>query len=126
MPLAPPPLPAASAGREALLAELRGLETPELLALCLRFRRAPERLALYPSVLRGRSGERAQFAACLVCFDLARQGNAAAQMEFAGLTPTVRALATSTSLLSELLRDDPYLSSIWDDCRAALAEAGPD
>src|SRR5687768_6306091 len=120
MPGPPPPPPAAIQGREALLAELAGLDTPDLLALCLRFGRSPERLGLYLSVLRSRSGERAQFAACLVCYDLGRQGVASAQAEFEALAPSVRGLADRAELTAELLRDDPYLTPIWLACKEAL------
>lgn len=127
MPGPPPPPRAAQddAGRDELRSELRALETPELLALCSRFRRDPERLAFYLRLFRARPGPRAQFAACLVCFDIARQGVEASQREFYALAPTMSAIAADARVIHDLLSDDPYLKAIWSDCRVALSRADP-
>jgi hypothetical protein len=124
----PPPLPqSATAEAEAasLLAELQALETPDLLALCLRFGRSPQRLGLYLTLFRARAGARAQFAACLVCFDLARQGSATAQREFLVLAPTMTALAEDAAMVAGLLGGDPYLAEVWAACREAIAADDP-
>lgn len=88
-------------------------------------RRSPARLALYLEVLRERTGGRAQLAACLVCYDLARLGHATAQRELFALIPTIRALAGDPELVAELAGDDPYLLSLWDGCRKTLAGDDP-
>ena len=119
----PPPSPrgnAADAQRELLIRELRALETPELLALCLRGRSDRMRLRMYLGILRGRPGTRAQLASCLVCFDLARQGDDAAQHEFLSLAPTIEELARDGALVAELVSRDAYLDRTWADCQAAL------
>ncbi len=91
----------------------------------MRLRRSPSRLGLYLEVLRERSGARAQLAACLICFDLARMGHATSQREFAALIPTIQALAVDPFVVTDLAGDDPYLLSLWDSCRAALAVDDP-
>ncbi len=119
----PPPPPRAAnedVGRDELRAELRALETPELLALCARFARDPARLAFYLTLFRARSGERAQFAACLVCFDIARQGSLSAQREFHALSPTMTAIAADPAVVADLLGGDAYLQAKWAVCQDAL------
>lgn len=122
-----PPSPPAGGGlaREALVAGLEALDTPEVLALCQRFSRQTERLALYLEVLRRRTGSRAQLAAALVCFDLARQGAPAAQRELTALLPTLRELARDVRLVGTLLGEDPYLVRLWDDVVETLVQADP-
>lgn len=123
----PPPQPRREdeLARELLVRELRALETPELLALCLRGKSHPERLRLYLGLLRGRAGTRAQLGASLVCFDLARQGDETAQREFSALASTIDALARDGGLVAELLGNDPYLQSTWAACRLALESEDP-
>lgn len=106
-----------------LLEEVAGLADEEILALCYVRRGPPERLWLYMNALRRRPGRRAQFASCLICFDLAREGDVACQGEFLLLAGTMRALAGDGDLAHELVGDDPYLGFVWDLCRASLEEA---
>jgi hypothetical protein len=108
--------------RQELVQQLRALETPELLALCLRGPGRVDRLRLYLSILRGRAGTRAQLAASLVCFDLARRGDELAQREFLTLVPALEVLARDGQLVNELLAGDADLKRAWADCRAALAQ----
>jgi hypothetical protein len=120
---APPPAPPRredELAREQLVRELRALETPDLLALCLRGKSNLQRLRLYLSLFRGRAGTRAQLAACLVCFDLARLGEETAQREFLALASTIEALSRDGKLVQELLGTDPYLQATWAACRLAL------
>lgn len=116
-------LPAAN--REAFRHTLESLETADLLALGARFSRDSERLVLYLEVLRSRQGPRAQLAACLICFDLAREGHANAQTDFFALVPTFRALAEDPALVQGLLGGDAHLRSLWSDCAAAIAADDP-
>ncbi|HLV61106.1 MAG TPA: hypothetical protein VKY51_06870 [Fredinandcohnia sp.] len=116
-------LPASS--REALRQSLDALETSDLLALGARFTRDTERLILYLEVLRGRQGPKAQLAACLICFDLARQGHASAQKDFFNLIPTFRALAEDPALVEDLLGGDQHLDRLWRDAQAAIADDDP-
>lgn len=124
----PPPPPRAArdvAGSGELCSEIAELETPELLALCARFQRDPERLSAYLELFRARLGPRAQFAACLVCFDIARLGVESAQREFSALAPTMVAIAADPQVIRDLLGEDPYLQAIWSDCQRALRRADP-
>src|SRR5690606_37424078 len=113
------------ASREALRQSLEALETSDLLALGARFSRDTERLVLYLEVLRGRSGPKAQLAACLICFDLARQGHETAQQDFFHLIPTFRALANDPALVEDLLGGDAHLRDLWRDSQKALADDDP-
>lgn len=111
--------------QEALLHELAGLAVDDILALCYAFQAKPERLRLYLDALRKRGGERAQFASCLICFDLARQNEPTAQREFAFLADTMRGLAKNDTLVSSLVGGDDYLTFVWELCQAHLAEMDP-
>lgn len=111
---------------EALLRdEVSALGVAEILALCYAFQHKLERLFLYLDVLRRRGGERAQFAACLICFDLARQGDEGFQKEFAFLADTMIELGCRADLVDALIGADPYLSFLWELCQAHLAEMDP-
>ncbi len=116
--------PHASA-EDQLLAEISALAVDELLALCYTFKHRRERLRLYLDVLRRRGGERAQFASCLICFDLARQGETLFQQEFVFLADTMRTLAANEALVTTLVGSDPYLEFLWELCRAQLDEMDP-
>lgn len=105
--------------------EVAGLADDDILALCYAFKNKTARLRLYLDVLRRRGGERAQFASCLICFDLARQGDASFQREFVYLADTVRGLALKNELIHNLIGSDHYLGFIWDLCQAALREMDP-
>ena len=113
------------APEEQLRQEVAGLADDEILALCYAFKGKNARLRLYIDVLRRRGGQRAQFAACLICFDLARQGDPSFQREFIFLADTIRALAANAGLVAALLGGDDYLTFIWELCQAALAEMDP-
>lgn len=109
-------------GEDLLRKEASGLEVDDILALCYALQHIPERLRLYLDILRQRGGQRAQFACCLLCFDLARQGDPTSQREFALLADTVLQLARNEDLVRALLAADPYLTFIWDLCQAMLEE----
>jgi hypothetical protein len=109
--------------------EMGALAVDDILSLCYALTAKPDsqqpRLRLYLDVLRRRGGERAQFASCLICFDLARQGDTACQREFVFLTDTVRGLARREDLVTTLIGGDPYLVYLWELCQAQLSEADP-
>lgn len=113
------------AAEQRLKEEVAGLAVEEILALCFAFQHRRERLRLYLDVLRRRGGERAQFACCLICFDLARQGDAGSQQEFLYLADTMRELAFGGGFAQTLIGNDPYLQFIWELCEAALFELDP-
>ena len=107
---------------ERLRSEVSGLGVDEILALCFSFSHKLQRLRLYLDVLRRKGGQRAQFACCLICFDMARQGDEASRLEFVYLADTIRSLADNSEMIDTLVRDDPYLSFIWDLLEAQLEE----
>ena len=107
---------------QQLLQAIGDLADAEILALCYARQGPQERLWLYMGALRRRSGRRAQFASCLICFDLARQGDRTCQGEFLLLAETMRELAREGGLAAQLVGEDPYLSFVWELCEAALAE----
>lgn len=115
----------AKEAEQQLLDEVAGLPVEEILALCYTFKAKPQRLRLYSNALRRRGGERAQFASCLICFDLARQGDEVAQIEFNFLADTMRALADKDGLASSLVAGDDYLEFVWDLCQQQLNEMDP-
>lgn len=89
--------------KETLRQEIEHLDEEELLALCYSFHTSQERLKLYLDILRKRPGQRAQFASCLLCFDLARQGHEKCQQEFPLLAETLLVLSRDTFLVQKLL-----------------------
>ena len=105
---------------EQLLREVSGLAVDEVLALCYTFNHKAERLRLYLDALRRRGGLRTQFAACLICFDLARKGDQTAQTEFNLLAETIRHL--DLSHVDSLVDGDPYLEFVWELLKAQLEE----
>ncbi len=105
---------------QALRDAMVSLADDEILALCYAFKSNHARLRLYADMLRRRGGGRAQFASCLICYDLARQGDLGFQREFELLAPTMRSLAAQPTFVDTLLGTDAYLMFIWDLCRAAL------
>lgn len=110
---------------EELRKEISTLAVEEILALCYAFQQKRERLRLYADVLRKKGGERAQFACCLICFDLARQGEISFQQEWILLADTMRQLAHKQDLVNNLVGGDPYLSFLWELCETQLEEMDP-
>ncbi len=115
---------APSAEAVAALAEAASwLDVEEILDLCFAFSRDPMRLLVYLDVLRKKGGQKSQAAACLICFDLARRGDARFESEFLGLVPVMAAFSgdegTSASL-EGLLGESVYLRELWGDLEARL------
>jgi hypothetical protein len=110
---------------EQLQQSLLVLDVDEILALCYTFQAKPARLRDYMNVLRKRGGERAQFSSCLICFDLARQGDESAQQEFHILADTMRQLGERENLVENLVSGDQYLTFIWELCQAQIEELDP-
>lgn len=107
--------------------EAAALDVEDVLALCFTFSKDPGRLRTYLDVLRGRGGVKAQAAACLICYDLARRGNAMFEAEFMALIPVVAGWldapdgAGGHNLADRLVGDNPYLQELWADLRGKLA-----
>jgi hypothetical protein len=85
--------PAPSEEAIALLREeARQLDVEDLVDLCYARMSEPLRTSIYLEALRGRPGEQAQVAACLLCFDLARRGDERREAEVHFLLPTLEHL----------------------------------
>ena len=68
------------------------LDVEDVVDLCYATNPDPLRVSIYLEALRGRGGEKAQVAACLLCFDLARRGDERREAELHLLLPTIDAL----------------------------------
>jgi hypothetical protein len=122
-----PPSPEALA---TFRTEAAALDVEDVLALCFAFNKDPRRLRIYLDVLRSRSGIKAQAAACLICFDLARQGDTQFETEFMALLPVVAEWSAPTGeggsvLADRLVGHNPYLKDLWADLQARLRAGDP-
>ncbi len=109
----PPPLP--PKGLHALATEAlieKALDEPAARRACM-------------VTLRDRDELRAQAAAALLCFDLAKGGDDVAQGELALLRPTLDALAADPDAADELLADPPALQALWEAAQEVLEQADP-
>jgi diadenosine tetraphosphatase ApaH/serine/threonine PP2A family protein phosphatase len=109
--------------RAAHLADIGQLPDDDLLALAYTFSHNEARLRVYLEVFRGRTGSRAQFAACLICFDLAQRGDAAMGAQFGYLRGTLEALSADEALVGQLVGTHSYLCDLWARCASALRHA---
>lgn len=120
----PPSADAVAALKDAASA----LDVEELLALCYAFQKDPVRLVVYLDVLRGKGGQKAQAAACLLCFDLARRGEASFEGEFLALVPVMRGFAEAEGGpegMQALLGENAYLRQLWSELEQLLAAMDP-
>lgn len=110
-----------------LRTEAGKLDVEEILDLCFAFSRDPLRLTVYLDVLRGKGGQKAQAAACLVCYDLARQGETRFEPEFLALMPVIESFSLDESAgaspMDHLVGDSDYLASLWSDLQERIAGA---
>ncbi len=109
--------------RAVWLKDVGSLPDDELLALAYAFSHSSDRLRVYLELFRGRVGERAQFAASLICFDLAQKGDGAMAAQFAFLRGTLQALSSNENLVAHLVGDQAYLCALWAQCSQTLADA---
>ena len=110
--------------RNQHISEVGNLPDDELLALAYSFAQNPQRLRHYLELFRTRAGARAQLAACLLCYDLARRGDSAMGAQFGYLQSTLLALSKDETLVAHLLGDHAYLCETWSQCKAFLATNG--
>lgn len=80
----------------------------------------PERLGRYLEALRANGSNRAVFASVIICYDLARRGDAQKQQEFECLAYLLYSSPERTLYLDELLSDVPEIAMIWRDCEHYL------
>jgi hypothetical protein len=76
--------------------QARQLDVEDLVDLCYARGAEPQRTSVYLEALRGRPGELAHVAACLLCFDLARRGDERREAEIQFLLPTLEPLFSSS------------------------------
>lgn len=108
--------------RAAWLQDVGSLPDDELLALAYTFSNSAARLRIYLELFRGRAGQRAQFAASLICFDLAQKGDAAMASQYAFLQGTLIELSKNAELISQLVGDHAYLCALWAQCHENLMQ----
>lgn len=96
------------------------LPDDELLALAYTFSHSAARLRVYLELFRARMGERAQFAACLICFDLAQKGDPQMASQFAFLQGTLVSLSRNKEWVQQLVGDQGYLYALWTQCSQSL------
>lgn len=106
------------------------LEVEEILDLCYARNDDPVRLVVYVDALRMKGGARAQAAACLVCFDLARRGHTHAERDFMALVPVmadfiVRPGARLPRAIDEIVDENAYLVELLADLETRLKAADP-
>ncbi|MCP4501713.1 MAG: hypothetical protein GY822_17270 [Deltaproteobacteria bacterium] len=93
---------------DALRDAATALDVEDILDLCYSFAQDPVRLRVYLDALRSKGGIKAQAAACLICFDLARRGDRSFENEFLTLVPVMQEF-----ILPELVPSDE--STLVDD-----------
>jgi hypothetical protein len=108
---------------KALAEAASSLDVAEILDLCVAFSKDPVRLLVYLDVLNRKGGLMSQAAACLVCFDLARRGDARFESAFLGLVPVMAELSGSegkSAAIEGLLAESSYLLELWRDLEVRL------
>lgn len=112
---------------QALHTDATALDVEDILALCFAFSRDSRRLTIYLDVLRRKPGPKAQGAACLICFDLARRGDERFEAEFLALVPVVVGWMQpgSKGLVEMLLGNNAYLHELWADLQVRVARMDP-
>ncbi|MDP2339373.1 MAG: hypothetical protein Q8O67_00335 [Deltaproteobacteria bacterium] len=118
--MAPVPDPKPSPTDEArarLRDEAAALDVEDIVDLCCSRSHDRLRVSLYLEALRaapaGR-GEKAQVAACLLCFDLARHGDEARELELQLLLPVVDSLALAPGTAVSALTDkSEAVAQLW-------------
>ncbi len=111
-----PSAEAIAALREAAAA----LDVEDLVDLCYATDPDELRVNIYLEALRGRAGEKAQIAACLLCFDLARRGDERKAQELLLLLPTLDVLvarndAGEAPAVKALTEQAEAIGALWRD-----------
>lgn len=106
----------------AYLQDIGQLPDDDLLALAYTFSHNQSRLRVYLELFRGRTGLRAQFAACLICFDLAQRGDAVMGGQFAYLRGTLLQLSLADNMVAHLVGNHSYLCELWAQCATVLRQ----
>jgi hypothetical protein len=111
--------------------QAKQLDVEDLVDLCYARASEPLRTSVYLEALRGRAGEQAQVAACLLCFDLARRGDERREAEVHFLLPTLAHLfaqAGGGSLpraVEGLVEKSPVIGELWQGLLEQAARSDP-
>ena len=102
----------------ALREATAALDVDDLVDLCYASASDALRVSIYLEGLRGRSGEKAQVAACLLCFDLARRGDERRENELQLLLPTLDELIArdtrgEATVARELAAISVTVAALW-------------
>jgi hypothetical protein len=125
VPDSPSPTPSADAVAQ-LRAAAAELDVFDVVDLAFSGTVTPLRLGIYLDALRGRGGDRAQAAACLLLFELLRLGDEAREPELWALAPVLDGLMADESIAGEdstiagLVDGHPLLTTVWSDLKAEL------
>ncbi|HEY1100513.1 MAG TPA: hypothetical protein VGF99_16350 [Myxococcota bacterium] len=98
------------------------LDVEDVVDLCYATEPDDLRVAIYLEALRGRGGEKAQLAACLLCFDLARRGDERREAELHLLLPAIdaiieRDLAGEPTAVQVLIDNSMTVVELWTALR---------
>ncbi len=98
------------------------LDVEDVIDLCYASNPDVLRVSIYLESLRGRGGEKAQLAACLLCFDLARRGDERREAELHMLLPTIdqliaRDLAGEPTAARDLIDNSMTVVELWTALR---------
>ena len=98
------------------------LDVEDVVDLCYATNPDVLRVSIYLEALRGRGGEKAQLAACLLCFDLARRGDERREAELHLLLPTIdamieRDLAGEFTAARDLIDNSMTVVELWTSLR---------
>ena len=107
-------------GIAALREAAAALDVEDLVDLCYASDPDPLRVNIYLEGLRGRAGDKAQVAACLLCFDLARRGDDRRLQELQLLLPALDALIERDAMGEEpavraLTERSATVATLWAD-----------
>ena len=96
------------------------LDVDDLVDLCYATVADELRVSIYLEALRGRAGEKAQVAACLLCFDLAHRGDQRRELELQVLLPALdgliaRDLSGERTAARELAEISTTVERLWNE-----------
>lgn len=104
--------------RARLREEAAALDVEDIVDLCCSAKQHDSlRVSIYLEALRKKSGEKAQLGACLLCFDLARNGDERRDVEVQLLLPVVEELGKTDprGLVKSLTDKGAAVAALWSD-----------
>jgi hypothetical protein len=104
--------------RARLREEAQTLDVEDIVDLCCSARQHDDlRVSIYLDALRKKPGEKAQLAACMLCFELARHGDARRDVEVQLLLPVVEELGHTDprGLVKSLTDKSDAVLALWSE-----------